>query len=172
MEDFMFTLTRPRIVILGYVAAFVVALAAFCVLTMIEDPLTSGVMNDFGNLILCGALFGFLSIIPSGLALYYLRPFPKFWSVLGAVSVAFAITGPLAAVMLRRFDGPGWQGMVGFFSLMRMFGAPVLAAAFVVGAIIAPRWKVRWALLSSSAVECVVAGYAFVCLFVLKHWLL
>jgi len=133
----------------------------------------SGGMQAFGDLLFLAGLFGFLSILPTALALYFLRQSEKFWTVLSIASVALAATGPLAAATIRSLDRSNSSfALLGFFQLLRVLGAFLLGLGFLVAAVFAPFRRARVLLLVSAGFEGVVSAYAFYCLFVLGHWLL
>ena len=50
-------------------------------------------------------------------------------------------------------------------TFLRMFGAPLLAAAFMLFALLAPTRLSRWLILGASAIEAFIGAYAF------YHWL-
>ena len=56
-----------------------------------------------------------------------------------------------------------------FFGVLRVLGAPVLAAAMLLGACLTPTRFSRWALLGSTAVEGLVAVYAVIKWFILPR---
>ena len=57
-------------------------------------------MSAFGDFLLFSGLFGFSSLVPTTLALWFLRQFVRFWNGLSTVSLCFATTGPVAAIMV------------------------------------------------------------------------
>jgi hypothetical protein len=165
------------VVLGGYVAALLVACATTYVHAAIEariDPAqASGGMQAFGDSLLFVGLFGFLALIPTALALYFLRPFEKFWTVFSVASLAIAATGPVAALMIgMSHESPGAGMAVSFWGLLKVLGAPLFGIGFLICAGIAPMRRSRRVLLAAAAIEFAVSGYAFFCLFVLGHWLL
>jgi hypothetical protein len=168
----MTRLSKLGVVLAGYVAAFLVASVAFYVLTRFRvQPDASGGMQAFGDSLLFIGLFAVLALVPSALAFYFLRPFPNFWTALSVASMALAVTGPVAAAMVGRTQkSPGAELLFGFFGLLRILGAPVLGFGFLISAVIAPRGRSRWVLVSAAVIEVAVSAYAFYCLLVLGHW--
>jgi hypothetical protein len=168
------------VVLGGYAAALLVACAATYVRAAIEariDPVqASGGMQAFGDSLLFVGLFGFLALIPTALALYFLRPFEKFWTVFSVASLAIAATGPVAVLMIgmsQRSPGAPGAGMaVGGLGLLKVLGASLFGIGFLICAGIAPMRRSRRVLLAAAAIEFTVSAYAFFCLFVLGHWLL
>jgi hypothetical protein len=163
-------LLKLALVLVGYIAALLLTCAFFYVrglLTRNDTSQASAGMQAFADLILFVGMFGFLSLVPTALALYFLRSWEKFWTVFSFACLAFAATGPVAAALIQR----NWA-IIGFLGLPRVLGAPLLCLAFLISAVIAPPRCSRWPLLAAAALEGAVGAYAFFCLFVLRHWLL
>ena len=158
----------------GYAAAALLSLAAFYVVTQIRmvEGLSGGGMQAFGDVILVLGLFGVLSVVPTALALYFLRPLEKFWTVFALASLALAATGPIAALMMGRPSVPWVPLFVGFFGLLKVLGAPLFCFAFLLCAFISPTRRPRRMLLAAAGIEFVVGAYGFFCLLVLGHWAL
>jgi hypothetical protein len=94
----MKTFSRIGLVLGGYVAA----VAAASVLVYIRQLLTSGPaaqassgMYAGGDFFLFVASFTILALVPTALALYFLRPYEKIWLALSVVALAIAITALL-----------------------------------------------------------------------------
>ncbi len=98
----------------------------------------SGGMQDFANLLLFLGMFGTLSLVPTGLALYFLRTSLKFWTVFSVLSPAFAMTGLVSAALVQ----PSW-GVMEFVKIPRILGAPVFCLAFLISAALAPSRSLR-----------------------------
>jgi len=160
----------------GYAAAFLVACAASYIrghLMHYVAPQASGGMQAFGDLLFFAGLFGFLSILPTALALYFLRQSEKFWTVLSIAGLALAATGPLAAATIHSLDrSNSFIAILGLFQILRVLGAFLLGLGFLVAAAIAPFRRARLLLIVAAGIEGVVSAYAFYCVFVLRHWLL
>jgi hypothetical protein len=158
-------LSRIGLVVGGYVAAFFVA----CVLVYIRQLLTSGPdaqassgMYAGGDFILFVMAFSTLALIPTGFALYFLRPYEKFWLALSFVALAIAITGPIGALLSALIQPAPIQsrwGLVGQFGFFRAMGAPLLVMSFLTCAAFAPSRRTRWALLVSTGLECMASAY-------------
>src|SRR5258708_11167304 len=56
-------------------------------------------MYAFGDAILFVAVFGVVALAPTGAALFFLRPYRRFWTVLAALGLAVAVTGVTAGVL-------------------------------------------------------------------------
>ena len=170
-------LSKPGVVLIGYAAALLVSCVVFYAYVYVSNwtnaVQASGGMQAFGDFLLLVGLFGFLALFPTALALYYLRPFEKFWRVFSIASLVLGISGLLAALMIGRLQRhPGAILGVGFFGLVEILGAPLLGLCFSTCAVIAPTRSSRRFLFAAAGIEFVVSAYVFVCLVVLGHWLL
>jgi hypothetical protein len=160
------------VVLVGYVAAVLAASAAVAVRvanTSGPDAQASAGMYAFGDGLLFVAVFSAVALFPTGLALYFLRPFRWFWVVLSMAALTIAVTAILAAsvyavagclTLPRESPLMVWAAL----AVMRMLASPPLAAAFVLGGVIAPSRASRWALLAAGGIEGAVAAYAVL------HW--
>jgi hypothetical protein len=158
-------------VLAGYALSFLVAYAACDILGRIRRDPGSGGMQAFGDFLGFVGLFGFLALLPTALALYRWRRSARFWTVFSASCLLLAVAGPIAALTLGR-PYQALSAFVGLFGLLIVLGAPLLGLGFLVSGIIAPLRRSRRVLFAAAAIEFVVSGYAFVCLFLVKHWLL
>jgi hypothetical protein len=108
-----------------------------------------------------------LSLLPTALALYFLRPYGKFWTVLSWGSVAVAVSGPLAVAGMQLHQiGGGMAGLLGF---ERLIASPFLSVGFVIGAVIAPGGRPRRALFAAAVIEVTLIAYVFLSLFLLNR---
>jgi hypothetical protein len=167
-------LLRLGLVLGGYAVALAAAFAALAASALLaqDDPAqASGGMQAFGDLLLFVAVFCIVALVPTALALWFLRAVPTFWLVLSIVSLALAATGPIAAAMIQHMDRLA-GALVAFLSLLRVLGAPLLAVGFAICALIAPTGRSRGALLAAAAIEGAVGAYMVLCLFVLGRWLI
>lgn len=166
-------LLKIGLVLAGYAAALGLAVAAVYLESIVSQAVrgqnSQGMVAE-GDSILFLAVFGFVSLFPTGLGLYFLRPYPRFWTIFSYVALVLAVTGPLAEAMntslriLQVFQSP-WD-IASFFGLARVFGAPILAAGFFATAWIAPDWKSRWKFLAACGIEAALCFYvAFVFIF-------
>ena len=159
-------LSRIGLVVGGYVAAFSVA----SVLVYIRQLHTSGPdaqasagMYAWGDFVLFMTAFTVMALIPTGFALYFLRPYEKFWVALSIAALAIAITGPVGACLsaLTRnspLRNSPWV-IAGEFGFLRAMGAPLLVMAFLTCAVFAPSRRPRWALLLATGLECAASAY-------------
>jgi hypothetical protein len=131
-------------------------------------------MAAAGELFLFLGLFGLFALVPTALALWFLRSVRIFWTVFAVLSLVFAITGPVAAIAVPRtleFQGLDFLPL-GLLALLRVLGTPLLCLGFLVTAFIAPNGRPRRALLAVAASEGAVGMYAIFCLAVAGRWLL
>ena len=130
-------------------------------------------MHAGGDFILFVASFTLLALVPTGFALYFLRPYEKFWLALSVVALAIAITGPIGAVLSALIQPAPMQsrwGMAGEFGFLRAMGAPLLVMAFLTCAAFAPSRRTRWALLIATGLECLASAYFFVHLWLARSF--
>ncbi len=168
---FINRLTKVGAVLTGYLIAFLVAsVAAYYRLLHTQGPeaQASPGMYAFGDAILFMFVFGIIALFPTGLALYFLRPYRSFWTAMSTISLTLAVTGILATSVIafgssQPLHEPRWV-IAEFLAILLMFAAPLLAAAFILSAFIAPTQRSRWALLGAAAIEGMVSAYAFF------HW--
>ena len=153
------------------------ALSVACVLVYIRQLQTSGPdaqasagMYAWGDLMLFVESFGVLALVPTGVGLYFLRPYEMVWTVLSVLALVVAITGPVGAclsalVLNLRLPGVTWQ-MAGGLGFLRTMGAPLLALGFFTCAAFAPSRRPRLAMLAAAGLECAASAY-----FVVHMWL-
>lgn len=163
-------LTQAGVVCGGYAAALLFACAAFYLRQLSQDATdqASSGMSAFGDLLLFVGLFGFLALIPTGLALYFLRPFAPFWTVAGYVSVVLAATAiwaELTVAWVSDPPSPSWSIGV-LIGILRLLVAPGLALVFAMAALLAPTHRPRWLLFGAAVTEGLVSLSALV------YWLL
>lgn len=148
----------------GYIAAFLVAAAAVAIRvasTSGPDAQASSGMYAFGDAVLFAAVFGVCALVPTGAALFFLRPYRRFWTVLAALGLAVAVTGIAAAILYavgrHATASPlaTWAGL----SVLRILVAPLLALGFLVCTIFSPHRLPRFALLAGTMVEAAVSVY-------------
>jgi hypothetical protein len=104
----------------GYMAALIVASAAVGIRlasTSGPDAQASSGMYAFGDALLFVAVFGVAALVPTGAALFFLRPYRHFWTVLSAFGLGIAVTGLAAAILfaIGRHAAPSpiatWAGL-------------------------------------------------------------
>ena len=155
------------VVLGGYALAFLVSFAAVAVYDRRFTPADNQQMGGMiagGEMIYGAGLFVLVALVPTGLALWFVRRHRPSWSVLTLGCLAFAITG-LAAVFstLASRGTPAPQlVLLDLFGLVQMLGSPLWIAAFGLFALLAPARDLRIRMLAAVAIEIVIAGCAFV----------
>jgi hypothetical protein len=160
---------RFGIVAAGYVAAFLVASAAVAVrlaTTSGPEASASSGMRAFGDSVLFVAVFGVLALVPTALALRFLRNCRPFWVGFAAAALAVAVTGVAAAVLYavgRNATPPSPLATAAMFSVFRILVAPLvaplLALGFFVGMVLSSFRLPRLALLAATLMEAGVTVY-------------
>jgi len=159
--------SRAGAVLLGYVAAVVLGVIAVSVriaLTLGPESTASSGMYAFGDAILFLLVFGTISLLPTGLAMMYLRAWPPFWPALAICCAAMASTAISALILLiatRSLDTSTTLGMLGSVSVLRVFPAPFFALSYALAAAFSPHRASRWVLAGSAIAEialCIGAG--------------
>jgi hypothetical protein len=149
----------------GYCGAVVLGAAVVMVnaaWTAGPDRLASSGMSAFGDSLLFLAVFGVAAAAPTGVALYFLRPYHSFWRVLAIAAVIIAATGlaSLAVSLTVRTVGASpivqsWSA----FAVLRILVAPLVALAFLVSGAFAPLRPARIALGAATISEAAVFAY-------------
>ena len=155
-------IAKVGLVLAGYVAAGMIAtavVAAYIATTNSPDRQTYGAMYDFGDSLLFLAVFGAAASVPSGAALFFLRPYPRFWQAISVAALAIAVTGILAVIdfLLARHAAAGptvsiWPAL----ATLRILIAPLFALSFLVAGWFAQERAFRVRLLRAGMVEGVV----------------
>ena len=155
--------TKVAVVLIGYALAVVAGvIAGFAYEAAVNKPGvdTSGGMYAFGSSLQIFGAFGVAALVPTGLALYFIRKSEPAWRVLSRLGLAFAITGPLCgAFFLLMGNLKGHHPELGLFALValfRMVGSPLLAIVFAAAALLAAGKKARWMLWIAAGIEAAV----------------
>jgi hypothetical protein len=161
-------MTRAKKVVLvlaGYGLALAVsglAVALYDRRFTANDNQTMGGMIAGGEMMLGGAVFTLASLLPNGLALWYLRQSRAFWSAFTGAGLAFAFTGLAAAFSVFGMTGStgrlGPMDLVGLFGIVQMLGSPLWIGGFLLFAILAPAPDLKRRMLIAAVVEVLVAG--------------
>ena len=158
------TAQQAAVVAVGYIAAFLIASAAVAIRvanTSGPDTQASSGMYAFGDSFLFVAVFGVSGLVPTGAALFFLRPYRHFWNALSTLGLAVAITGVTAAILfaIGRHATPSplatWAGI----SVLRILVAPLLALTFLVCTVLSPHRSPRCAFLTATVMEAAVSVY-------------
>jgi len=148
----------------GYVAAFLVASGVVAVrvaYTSGPDAQASSGVYAFGDAVLFAAVFGVVALVPTGAALFFLRPYRRFWSGLAALGLAVAVTGVTATILysVGRHATASPLATWAALSVLRILAAPLLALGFLACAIFSPHRSPRLALLAATVMEAAVSVY-------------
>jgi hypothetical protein len=160
---------RPLFKVAAVLGGYVVAIVAGCGAQYVgilgaqgPDVEASAGMYAVGDAIVFVAVFGVVSLLPTALALYFLRPFGAFWSALSIASVALAVTGVGAMLLMRSASSEALDHPLGGASVLAAFlliaVAPLLAGGFFISALVAPTRSARWTLVAAAIVEAVVGA--------------
>ena len=150
----------------GYVGAFLVASAVvgvYVAATSGPDRQTYGVMYDFGDSLLFLGVFAAVGVLPTGAALFFLRPNRVFWLVLSAVALAIAATALAAFIAHVTARAAGASSMLYASSSLaglRILVAPLFALAFFLSGLFAPNRAARITLFGVTVIEAGVFVYA------------
>ena len=143
----------------GYIGAFAIALAvrtAYIAATSEPDRQNYAAMYDFGDDLLFLGVFGVASVVPSATALFFLRPYRRFWRVLSVIAVIAATTAIAALLDARSWRGADARSIATAWSALaslRILITPLFALGFFVCGVMAPSRIPRLTLLVATAVE-------------------
>ena len=152
------------IVLAGYVIAGLLAWGVLSIrmaTTSAADNQASGGMLAFGDSVLFAGVFGLAALLPTGAALFWLRPHRTFWQVLSLVSFVVVDTCLVALVVYLA----GRKATVGSpihawstFAVLRILAAPLFALAFLLAGFVAPFRAAKVALFGCTVAEAVAFG--------------
>lgn len=108
-------------------------------------------MYAAGDAMLGVAVFGMLFLVPLALALYWLRPVPRFWLGLQGAAILFALTGWLTVALF--LADPGAQSLWMILALVRFALMPLTALALLLCTVFAPQKRQRWLLLGAAITD-------------------
>jgi hypothetical protein len=149
----------------GYVLCFLMAAAfvAIHIASAGESPGQAGGMNAFGDTVLFIGVFGVSAVVPTGLALLFLRPYRPFWNMFAAAGITLAGTGAAAATIFAVGGNAAVSrfGTWGQVSVLRILVSPLLALTFVACAILSPHQGPRRGFFTAGAVEAAVSIYGW-----------
>jgi hypothetical protein len=161
-------MTRTKKVVL-VLAGYGLALVASTLVVALYDRRwtpyenqTMGGMIAGGEMMLGGAVFVLASLVPTGLALWYLRRSRRFWSAFTGAGLGFAVVGLASALSLFGMRGTtgvfGLIDLVGLFGIVQMLGSPLWIGGFALFAILAPAPDLKRRMWLAAATEALVAG--------------
>jgi hypothetical protein len=156
------------VVLGGYALAFVVSCVAVAIYDRRFTPAdnqTMGGMIAGGEMMYGGAVFVLIALVPTGLALWFLRRHRPSWALLTLGCLGFALLGLTAVFITFAPPAPPTRGalaLLELFAVVQMLGSPLWIAAFGLFALLAPARDLRIRMLAAIAIEIVIAGCAFV----------
>lgn len=164
--------TKIAIVVGGYGAAFAAAAGAVAVRVALTkeapDAIASSGMYAGGDVLLFLAVFGAVALVPTGAGLVFARASPRFGAVLAGGASAVALSGALAVILFAQPSGRSEQGAVlaiaAALAVLRLLGAPLVAAGLAFAALVAPSAGSRRAVMLALAIEglvCLYDGFHF-----------
>jgi len=116
-------------------------------------------MYAFGDSLFFLAAFGVAAIPATGAALYFLRPYRRFWLGLSIAALLVGATGVAALVSYlgAQSASPGSTlRYLGSFAVLRILIAPLCALGFFLSALFAPSRSSRIALAVAALAETLV----------------
>jgi hypothetical protein len=128
---------------------------------------TSGGMYAAGQAMAALGTFLAVSLLPTGLALWFLRPYPRFWKGAAVAALAFAGAGLLAVLsplVIRAQPTTIPLALLSLVQLAHLLGSPLWIAGLALFAILSPAGPARRLLVAALGVELAVAACAGV------HW--
>jgi hypothetical protein len=157
--------SKVGVVMVGYIVAAAVATGSVAIRvanTSGPDAQAASGMYAFGDAILFVAVFGFLALLPTAAALYFLRPYPRFWKIISGLGLALAATGVAAAVVYalgRQAVAPSPLAAWAAFSVLRLLVAPLFTMGFFLLAFLSPDRFPRLMFVAATAMEAAVSAY-------------
>src|SRR5262245_19898248 len=146
--------TKVAAVLGGYAVAFACGYLAMLSEIHRHDamiPPASQGMAAFSESVVFLCVFAAVSIFPTGAALYFLRPVPRFWSAASWAALLFAITNLWAIGVWVLESSLGPWGAVAFMRVL--FVSPFSGAGFAISGVFAPEWRWRKRLFLAAAIE-------------------
>jgi len=154
----------------GYALAVVAGMAAGWIYDarMAAMPYdTSGGMYAGGEALTVLGTFLVAALVPTVMALWFLRRNETFWNAVAVSSIAFAAAG-LVAVLMPLVARPDTRhaavALLSLLALAQLLGVPLWSVSFALFAVLAPTRPVRRKLLFAVGIELVIGACAAV------HW--
>ena len=151
--------TKVGIVLGGYALAFAaswVAGALYDRQFSAADNNAMGGMIAAGEAMNSGAVFLLFALVPTGLALWFLRESRRFWSAFSWLCVGFAVIGA-AATLLTVAIRPTATGtafdLIALLGIFQMLGSPLWAGGFGLFMFLAPAPHLQRRLLIATGLE-------------------
>ncbi|NOT32842.1 MAG: hypothetical protein HOP12_01595 [Candidatus Eisenbacteria bacterium] len=156
---------QVALVFAGYLLAFVASGLSAFFYDRSFSPADSQAMSGMiagGTMFLAGGVFCLISIVPTGLALWFLRESRRFWAAFSFAGLLFAIVGlalSIAAVTTRGgMSREPLFALVSFLGIVQMFGSPLWIGGFLLFALLAPARDLRRRMLVAAAIEVGIAA--------------
>jgi len=156
---------RLGIVLAGYALAMIVSgvvVALFDWRFTPADNQAMGGMIAGGEMMLGVAVFAVLSLVPTALALYFLRHQRALGSAFSTAGLAFSLIGLVAvlAPVATGWTAPRapWLALVELVGLAQMLGAPITIAGFALFAALAPSGGPRRRWVAATVIEVVIGA--------------
>ena len=162
--------TKAAVVCAGYLFA---CLAGFVASYMYNARMsrmpydTSGGMYAFGEAMSGFSVFLLVALIPTLLALWFLRRNTTLWLSIAIASLGFAIAGLIAVLMPMGYHESPTNLFMVFISLLalaQLLGVPFWTVAFVLFAFLAPTRQTRRLIFAAIGIELVIGVRAAI------HW--
>jgi len=151
-------IAKLSIVLLAYLAALLAAgltVTIYAAATAGPDRQQAAGMYGFGDLLLFLAVFAVAAIPATIAALYFLRPYPRVWTVLSVAAVVAASTAVAASIeYLAKRPGAG-------LAVLRILAAPGFALLYLLSGVIAPRRSARIVFFATTAAEVIAFASVF-----------
>lgn len=153
----------------GYVLAIAIAWVALeASLAVHPHPPGQDGMQAFGDGLFLLAVFSVVAVFPTGMGLYWMRPFVLFWQVSSAVALVVATAGVASLVVYLTAAASaqlsallqGWA----MLASLRMLLSPFCAGTFALFWLMSPGRRNQVPLLIAALAESAVTLYAF------AHW--
>ena len=145
-------LAKVSLVIAGYAWAAAIAAAAVACHQLVfggpQSPAYGG-MNAFGDSLLFLAVFGIAALAPTGVALFFLRPYHAFWRGLSVLALVFALTSLAACIVVTVHA----RSVMASMAFPRILAAPLFSLNLLVSVFFAPNRTSRIALLVATGIE-------------------
>jgi hypothetical protein len=157
----MKALAKVGLVGAGFIGAVAIAsavVAVYIAATQGPDRRDYAAMFDFGDSLLFLGVFGLAAVLPTGAALFFLRPYRWFWRALSIAAMVMAASAAAAFVVMLVGRGAGARSLASAAAVasLRILIAPLFALAFAVSTVFAPSRNPRLALLAATAIEAMV----------------
>jgi hypothetical protein len=159
--------TKVGIVLAGYVLAFIASVASVAIYDRhftAADNQTMGGMIAGAELMYGTGIFLLVALVPTLLALWFVRKSRPVWSWFTGFGLAFAILGLAAVLSTLAIREPPRAPLImlaSVFGVAQMLGSPIWIGGFALFAWLAPARDLRRRMLFATAIEIAVGVCAF-----------